>query len=277
MLPEAIDGSYCEYIFEHLFRAGYRALCIENIELYRDAIDVVVLKVLSSLVNPHLKIVFEVGTLDAIDHRLQHIVEGQGHREIFKLTRLDKDKAMGLHRFLHGAEPPPDLFKRTNGLPLAIEHQAAINPDDSSLGWVEKKLQSLDKDCRKLAYVLSNLEEPCLASDLERIYAATDFYSTLLSLLDANICEEDTFGVKFKHPSFRLALRRRPSPSLDRQILSKTLDHKEALSDDLHRILPFHGRGRAEAGGPKGGNRSCPEGFSHRLSSSKRIGDTLFL
>ena len=231
IMPEAIDGNYCEYVFEHLYRAGYRVMRIENIELCRNAADVSTLNVLSKLILPRLKIVFEIGTLDTINHELQHIVEEQGHREILRVSRLDEQKTMGLHRFLHGSEPPPDLFEKTNGLPLAVEHNSSIENADFEMNWINSRLDKIDKESRTVAYILSNVDEPCAASDLERMYDGPDFYPSLLSLINARVCEEDESGVKFKHPSFRLALRRRSSPSLDRHILTKTLEHREKISD----------------------------------------------
>ncbi|MFT0533273.1 hypothetical protein ACMHYJ_10680 [Castellaniella hirudinis] len=231
VVPGAIDENYCESLFKCLFQAGYRALCIENIELCRDPADIQVLCALGNLASQNIRIIFEVGTLEKISHEIRHISKAQIHRGIFELSEFDREKTLEFHRFLHHAEPPPDLFKRTHGLPLAVEYQASVDADEFNLSWVDKKLKELDQSCWEMAYILSSLEEPCPVSYFSKVYEKSDFESVFMRLLRSNICKENEAGIMFCHPSFRLVVRRNPSAHMDRKILLKTLTHLESLSD----------------------------------------------
>lgn len=228
--PEALDGVFFEYLFEKLRRSGYQALRIENLELCRNPRDIQLLLNISKIEEPNLKIIYEIGTLKEIDNRLRPIEIMSSYRKVFSLKHLDEGKTFGLYRFMHEEEPPPEIFKQTNGLPLAVRHRANIHGDDSGLIWIERKIELLDSPTYQLVYALSTLEEPCSTDDLEQVYLGADFQMALMNAVRHDVICADTMELKFTHPSFRVVLQRKSVPYLDRNILEKTLAYRISKS-----------------------------------------------
>lgn len=226
ILPAAIDQNFIQHLFERAYRDGFRVLRIENIELCKDAIDIDLLIMLSNLTESHLKLAFEIGTLGELDGRLLSLTTKNGHREILTVYPLDRAKSIGLYRFLHDSEPPPDIYDRSCGLPLAIEHRSRVEGIDDRLSWIKAKLDSLSPGLFHLAYTLSAVEEPCIFSELNAIYLKDDFEQSLINLIRLRIVQDTKDGIRFSHPSFRVALRRNRSPNIDRVVYRNIYLHR---------------------------------------------------
>ena len=220
ILPSSFDSLFFEYFFERLYRAGFRCFRIDNIELCRSEADIAALSIIGDLAEPHLKILFEIGTLTPLDRRLKHLPIRSEHRAVVYVEPFTQDKTIGLYRFIHDREPPHDIFRQSAGLPLAIEHQIEANPDDPSLEWIKERLEDVDPGAYSLAYALSNFDEPCAAQELESVHEG-NFANSLLQLIRNRIVLEEPDGVRFSHPAFRHILRRASAGYLDKQFLTK--------------------------------------------------------
>lgn len=233
-MPEALDGNFFEYLLEHLKRSGTRVLRIENVELCERQEDIKVLNVLVNIRPPNVKIVFEMGTLQELPDELKAPLKlCQIEQEPFCLLPLDEGKTHGLFQFLHNEPAPPDVFSRTRGIPLAVEHRANVGDSSYGLAWVKEKLAGLNPSQKYLAYATALIDEPVQLSVLRDVVEIENFESSLHALIEARILRDERKGIVFRHPSFRHYLLREENHQLSISVHKRLMKHLiENLEND---------------------------------------------
>lgn len=222
-MPEALDGNFLEYLFEHLKRTGVRVLRIENVELCERPEDIKVLSVLGRIAVPHIKIMFEMGTLQDLSDQLKDPLKHcQAQQEPFRLLPLDEGKTHGLYRFVHNEPAPPGVFAQTRGVPLAIEHRADAA---CGLSWVEDKLSLLSPDQKYLAYATALIDGPAQIPVLRDVAKVDNFEVSLHALIDKRILKDTREGIIFRHPSFQHYLLRDENHQLSMSVHQRLMRH----------------------------------------------------
>lgn len=222
-----LDEHLLAQILTAFANRGPSVLRVENVELAPHK-DWDLISMLRTLPSSLVKIIIECGTLERTSSILASIPSSQSRHAEFPLQEFDSAKTDGFYRHIFTRPPPPDLFFKTKGLALSVEHYESVGQPCQNLEWVQGKMAGLTGSELKVALAVVVAGEPAPYDLLSKISGEDDFEAILIGLAEKRIVDHRQGGISFRHPAFGLYLRNRDYPY-------STAERRRVLVDELLR------------------------------------------